>query len=101
MPVPELMKNAAMLIEHTVVGLDQPEKFIALEKSGAQLSADRGIIVRQPRSAVGVVIHQHHVIVGNYGGQYLQLDGDAAMLSPGFEDGLRGVRGRLGVSGNP
>src|SRR5213080_4854476 len=68
MSVPELMKDAAMLVEDAVVGMNQPKKFIALEKSVTQFAADRRIIVGQPRRAVRVVIHQHHVTVGNHRG---------------------------------
>jgi hypothetical protein len=46
MPVPELMKDAALLVEDAVVGVDQPKKFIALEKSGAR--APKAVIRMPP-----------------------------------------------------
>ena len=65
MAVPQLVENAAMLVEDSMMRVNQPEQILGLR-----------VLFRQPRRAIGVVIRQDDVFGGNRSIQHFDTDGN-------------------------
>src|SRR6267142_2153100 len=91
-PVPQLMESAAVIVEHLVVLMDQPEQLILSTVAHAQCSQRLRILTQHPRCAIRVAIESYGFGVRDHGGQYNHFYWQHAPAGPAREFGFPSIR---------